>query len=87
VGKALQRLQPLRGKLILDGCNIGSREESEQMDVFSKKSFWQRVYRLLDPRRYSMYFHRYMAYQMAVKEEEKTGTLAPSQILQIFKLL
>jgi hypothetical protein len=71
---ALRRLQPNRGgQLFHEEVNIASRKESVQMDRITSNSFWLDVYRNLDSRRFSMYFNRYMAYQMALKQQEETG--------------
>lgn len=71
---ALRRLQPHRGgQLFHEEVNIASRKESVQMDRITSNSFWLDVYRNLDSRRFSMYFNRYMAYQMALKQQEESG--------------
>jgi hypothetical protein len=59
--------------LVYEVVNIGSKEESHQMDEITRKSFKQRIYRDLDARRYSMYFNRWAAYQMAMEEEKDKG--------------
>lgn len=61
------------GKLVYEVVNIGSQEESNQMDALTNKSLKQKIYRDLDPRRYSMYFNRWAAYEMMLREERATN--------------
>jgi hypothetical protein len=61
------------GKLRYAIVDIGSPQEAADMDVYTKGSFRQRFYRDLDARRYSMYFNRWKAYEMALREEQAAG--------------
>lgn len=78
LNEALQYLDHLShdsidGKLVYEVVNIGSPEEALQMDSITNKSVKQKIYRDLDPRRYSMYFNRWAAYQLAMQEEIKSN--------------
>lgn len=60
-------------KFIVRMVNIGSKEEANEMDMVTSSDFKQKIYRDLDPRRYSMYFNRAAAYDMLLKEETEGG--------------
>jgi hypothetical protein len=62
-----------QGKLRYTVVDIGSAQEAADMDEYTTGSFRQRFYRDLDSRRYSMYFNRWKAYEMALKEEQTSG--------------
>ena len=72
---ALSRLL-LKGEskdhLVIDWTDIGSEKERLEMEsVFPSTSHARhKLFRLLDSRRYSMYFNRYMAYKLAMKHEK-----------------
>jgi len=80
---ALQRLQTPGGKLIVKRVDIGSSDESADMDAHLEtlKGDWDaqmrhKIYRHLDSRRYSMYFSRYLAFLMVVIEEEEISRMS-----------
>lgn len=62
-----------KSKLFWRVVNIGSNQEANEMDKVTATDFKQKVYRDLDPRRYSMYFNRAAAYDMALREEIING--------------
>lgn len=73
---ALEDLRPPKdsgGQLFLQLYGIGSTEENEFMIKFGGSDFRQKMYRELDPRRYSMYFGRWAAYDMAMQQEKTSG--------------
>ena len=57
----------------IDWVDIGSAREKQDMLSSPFSSQRHKVLRALDPRRYSMYFNRWSAYQMALKREKETG--------------
>ena len=61
------------GRLIYELVDIGSMDESKQMDVWTSKSRKQNIYRKLDSRRYSMHFNRWTAYNMMLYMEKELG--------------
>lgn len=48
---------------------IGSQEEESEMNVFTRRSHYHKIYHDLDRRRYSMYFNRLQAYEMMLVNE------------------
>jgi len=57
----------------IDWTDIGSEKERSEMLSSPFSSQRHKVIRTLDPRRYSMYFNRWSAYQLAVRREAATG--------------
>lgn len=80
IASILKVLEPPRniGKLYTDFFEIGTPEEIRTMIDYTKRfpdsAMRHKVYRDLDLRRYSMYFHRYKAYEMALKQEKVMGS-------------
>jgi hypothetical protein len=73
VQAALTTLGPRVNYTVVD---IGSAQESDEMDAYLSSStdkMAHKVYRDLDPRRYSMYFNRMAAYRMATACESING--------------
>jgi hypothetical protein len=76
IDDALRTLEPTPaegGKLHRVFMDIGSKEEAQEILDFGKDDLKHRVYRDLDPRRYSMYFNRWKAYELALKHEKVMG--------------
>lgn len=73
IEKAVSRINPhshVGGRTILDWTDIGSeKEKSEMLLHFPNQR--HKVFRTLDPRRYSMHFNRWAAYNMATDLEGK----------------
>lgn len=61
------------GHLYTEYYAIGSEEELEAMKAFGGNNFRHRMFRELDTRRYSMYYGRYVAYEMALQHEYSLG--------------
>lgn len=61
------------GALIVQYYEIGSLAEKKRMEDYGEGRFKHKVYRELDPRRYSMYFGRYIAYTMVLEREKLLG--------------
>jgi len=60
----------------IERVDIGSAKEKEdmiQLENDSRQGVRHRMFRLLDPRRYSMYFNRWKNYDSLVKLEHKNG--------------
>ena len=57
----------------IDWTDIGSEKEKNEMLNSPFTSRRHKIFRTLDPRRYSMYFNRWSAYQMAIKKEIELG--------------
>ena len=73
VRHALFRLRlGLRGVVNATWVDVGSVAEQEEMKAHFNSSR-HRVFRELDPRRYSMYFGRWVAYQQARNYERENG--------------
>ena len=82
---AISRLnvhEEIGGRTLVDWKDIGSEEEKKDMDRYLENLSYlgnnllqqrHKIFRALDPRRYSMYFNRWSAYMMAVAEEKRTG--------------
>jgi hypothetical protein len=70
---ALSQLSLESEVLKVTWLDIGSAEEKNEMLSSSFTSLRHKIFRTLDPRRYSMYFNRWSAYQMATRHEETTG--------------
>jgi hypothetical protein len=68
VPKILVAAHQLCANVTIARVDIGSQTEKAEMDAFISKSAASnshKIYRDLDPRRYSMYFNRMSAYEMA----------------------
>ena len=75
---AIDQLNPQSGEgtegvTMVDWTDIGSTKEREEMLNSPFNSQVHKVLRTLDPRRYSMYFNRWSAYQMVLKKEISNG--------------
>ena len=70
---ALSQLSAGSDTLNVAWVDIGSKEEKDDMLGSIFTSIRHKIFRTLDPRRYSMYFNRWAAYQMAVQREKTTG--------------
>lgn len=70
---ALSQLSSESSSLDVTWVDIGSKKEKDEMLASKFSSVRHKIFRTLDSRRYSMYFNRWSAYQMAVQREEKTG--------------
>ena len=75
---AISQLNPQNGEGMegvteVDWTDIGSAKEREEMLKSDFNSQTHKVLRTLDPRRYSMYFNRWSAYQMALRKEISIG--------------
>lgn len=75
---AMHHFKTKNGKVFFQNVDIGSNEESMEMNVFTSKlsnrsSVFKNIYRDFDSRRFSMYFHRWSAYKMMLKEESERG--------------
>ena len=68
--RAVQSFYGLRNDSFIrvEWVDIGSSVERAQM-ASEFPSFRHKIYRLLDPRRYSMYFNRYRSYKMMLERE------------------
>ena len=60
-------------RLFFELVDIGSPADVAAMDGMTNHNPKQHIYRTFDPRRYSMYFNRHMAYEMAMKAERLSG--------------
>jgi hypothetical protein len=70
VDKAMLSLQPRAdGKIFADYINIGSEQEKDEMRHYTSKDLKHQVYHQLDSRRYSMFFNRWKAYELVLKQE------------------
>ena len=72
----LSRLNPQENKsgvTEIDWTDIGSDKEKNEMLNSPFTSRRHKIFRTLDPRRYSMYFNRWSAYQKAIKKESDLG--------------
>ncbi len=63
----------MRGHLVVDWTDIGSEKERAEMEKRFPSDQRHKTFRLLDSRRYSMYFNRFMAYELAMKQEKSYG--------------
>jgi hypothetical protein len=76
---AISRLNPYTeeggggGITQIDWTDIGSEKEKSDMLSSPFTSRRHKIFRTLDPRRYSMYFNRWSAYQLAVQRESQSG--------------
>lgn len=77
IDKAVNALRPHSNESLsqvhVEHFEIGSLDETEKMNAYGKDNIKNKIYRELDTRRFSMYFSRYMAYQMMLKNEIKLG--------------
>ena len=73
--ESLQQLKQmsLRSNLVYTSVDVGSSKESQEMDVVTSKHIKQKLYRVLDSRRYSMYFNRWAAYSLMLESEKAYG--------------
>ena len=58
------------GRSFVEWVDIGSHKEKKEMLEQFPTSSRHKIFRTLDPRRYSMYFNRWMAYQMVLRQEK-----------------
>jgi len=57
----------------IDWTDIGSQKEKNEMLTSKYNTTRHKIFRVLDPRRYSMYFNRWSVYKMALDRENELG--------------
>lgn len=76
IKETILELQPPKdsgGKLYTKLYGIGTPAEKEEMVTFGSGNFRHHLFLEFDPRRYSMYYGRWAAYDMAVQNEIRIG--------------
>jgi hypothetical protein len=71
----IDKVRKLAERVTIQVVDIGSKEENDEMVALGRNRSLHQIYRELDPRRYSMYFHRWSSYQMVIQAEKDGGFL------------
>jgi hypothetical protein len=69
----LSKVKDLAQRVTIEIVDIGSDQEKQEILRHGANRTFHKIYRELDSRRYSMYYNRWAAYQMAVKAEQEQG--------------
>jgi hypothetical protein len=69
----LSKVKDLAQRVTIEIVDIGSDQEKQEILRHGGNRTFHKIYRELDSRRYSMYYNRWAAYQMAVKAEQEQG--------------
>lgn len=70
---SLNTLKSRNGDLIIHSYEIGSDLENYNIENYNRKDFYHKIYRQLDPRRYSMFYSRWASHEMMKQHELKLG--------------